>query len=382
MSDSVSDTMILGNARLVLADAVVPGSVAVAGGRIAAIDGDRRIPPGALDLEGDLLLPGLVEIHTDNLEKHLTPRPGVVWPAFSAVLAHDAQVAAAGITTVLDALCIGAGPGRDWAGIAAAAIPGLAAAREAGHLRADHLLHLRCEVTDPDLPSLFEAHAGEPAVRLVSVMDHTPGQRQFADLTKFRRYQEAFGASEAEVDAAIDQSRERQARHAARHRALLADACRARGIPVASHDDETPEHVAEAKALGFVISEFPTTAAAATAAREHGLLTVLGAPNVVRGQSHSGNVSALELARSGLLDMLSSDYMPASLMQAVFRLAGDAGITLPAAVATVSRTPARVLGLDDRGEIAPGLRADLVQVRETAHGPVVRRVWSRGRRVL
>ncbi|WP_234703818.1 alpha-D-ribose 1-methylphosphonate 5-triphosphate diphosphatase [Rhodospirillum centenum] len=382
MSDPVSDTMILGNARLVLADAVVPGSVAVAGGTIAAIDGDRRPPPGALDLEGDLLLPGLVEIHTDNLEKHLTPRPGVVWPAFSAVLAHDAQVAAAGITTVLDALCIGAGPGRDWAGIAAAAIPGLAAAREAGHLRAEHLLHLRCEVTDPDLPALFEAHAGDPSVRLVSVMDHTPGQRQFTDLTKFRRYQEAFGASAAEVDAAIDQSRERQARHAARHRALLADACRARGIPVASHDDETPEHVAEAKALGFVISEFPTTAAAAAAAREHGMLTVLGAPNVVRGQSHSGNVSALELARAGLLDMLSSDYMPASLMQAVFRLSGDRVIALPAAVAMVSRTPARALGLDDRGEIAPGLRADLVQVRETDHGPVVRRVWRGGRRVL
>jgi phosphonate metabolism protein PhnM len=153
------------------------------------------------------------------------------------------------------------------------------------------------------------------------------------------------------------------------------------GIALATHDDTTVEHVNEARALGAAMSEFPTTLEAARHATLHGLATVAGAPNVVRGGSHSGNVSALELAREGVLDALSSDYVPGSLLQAAWLLQRDAGFTLSAAVAVVSRHPARACGLNDRGEIAEGLRADLVRVREIGGQPAVREVFARGVRV-
>jgi alpha-D-ribose 1-methylphosphonate 5-triphosphate diphosphatase len=178
-----------------------------------------------------------------------------------------------------------------------------------------------------------------------------------------------------------------QARYAEPHRAYFVDYCRAQGIALASHDDTTPEHVAQAHADGASMSEFPTTLAAARAARERGLAIVMGGPNVVRGGSHSGNVAAAELAREGLLDILSSDYVPGSLLSAALRLV-DEGITdWPRAVATISREPARATGLADRGEIAPGLRADLIRVRVVdtpggARQAVVRAVWREGRRVL
>jgi alpha-D-ribose 1-methylphosphonate 5-triphosphate diphosphatase len=377
--------LVLRQARLVTADAVYEGDLRVSGGRIADMSSGSGIRTGGEDLEGDLLLPGLVEIHTDHFERHLEPRPGVGWPPASAVLAHDAQVAAAGITTVLDAVCIGEIPGRDWRDIANAVMPSLKQLAAAGLLRAEHFLHLRCELPDPGLPDAFASHADDPLVRLVSVMDHTPGQRQFVDIDRYVRFQTGFGREESAVRATLAEGAERQALYAARHRQLLTDYCRNRGIPMASHDDETEEHVEEAQRQGVAISEFPTTALAAAAARHCGLLTVMGAPNVVRGGSHSGNVSALDLARQGLLDILSSDYMPASLLLAAFRLAEPAetggGLSLPAAIACISRTPARAVGLMDRGEIAIGQRADLIQVRPTPFGPVVRAVWRAGQRV-
>lgn len=371
----------LSNARIVLADRVLQGTVTVRDGRIAAIDEGPTQASDATSLDGDLLVPGLVEIHTDNMEKHLTPRPGVQWPAASALIAHDGQIAAAGITTVLDALCVGEVPGRDWRELADRYIPAVRALAGDGVLRADHRLHLRCELPDPELGTTFAAYAADPLVRLVSVMDHTPGARQFSDIERYYANQRGYGRQEADIRRAVTESLDRQARYSIPNRALVVEQCRSLGIPVASHDDETEAHVAEAAALGIGLSEFPTTLAAAKAARRAGVLTIMGAPNVVRGGSHSGNVSALELARAGVLDILSSDYMPVSLLPAAFQLAEEAALGLPAALATVTRTPAAAVGLDDRGEIAVGKRADLVHVSQTRHGPVVRAVWRGGLRV-
>ena len=171
------------------------------------------------------------------------------------------------------------------------------------------------------------------------------------------------------------------------HRAHFVAYCQTHGIPLASHDDTTVAHVEQAHAEGAALSEFPTTVVAAQRAHELGLLTVMGGPNVVRGGSHSGNVAAAELARLGLLDVLSSDYVPGSLLSAVTRLVADGIFTWPQAVACVSRNPARACNLHDRGEIAPGLRADWVQVRlvrrpDGQDQAVVRSVWRQGRRVL
>jgi len=223
---------------------------------------------------------------------------------------------------------------------------------------------------------------GDRRLRLISLMDHTPGQRQWTDIAHARTYYTGKkGWSERRFEEEIRIAPQRQARHAEPNRAWFAAFARERGVALATHDDTTVAHVDEARALGAAMSEFPTTLVAARHARQLGLSTVAGAPNVVRGGSHSGNVSAIELARAGLLDALSSDYVPGSLLMAAWLLARDAGFSLSEALAVVSLGPARACGLDDRGAIAAGLRGDLVRVKEVDGLPVVREAWREGRRV-
>jgi alpha-D-ribose 1-methylphosphonate 5-triphosphate diphosphatase len=374
---------VLRNARIVLAGEVVHGDVVIRDGVIASVSAG----PAARgeDLDGDFLLPGLVELHTDHLETHLHPRPGVLWPVLPALVAHDAQIAAAGITTVFDALRAGtfdAGD-REIANPAQLA-QAIHAAKDAGALRADHFVHVRCELPCADTVGDLAAIAAAGDVRLVSLMDHTPGARQFVSLEKFRQYYIGKKIVTADtVDAYIEEKRQLQQHWVAPNKDAILDFLRQRGVRLASHDDATEAHVGEAIADGASIAEFPTTAEAAAAAHRQGLAVLMGAPNVVRGVSHSGNISARAVARAGHLDILSSDYVPASLLAAAFALTGgEDGLTLPEAVATVTANPARAVGLDDRGAIAPGLRADLVRVRLIDGQPVVRAVWRTGERVV
>jgi alpha-D-ribose 1-methylphosphonate 5-triphosphate diphosphatase len=373
------------NAKVVLPDAVIEGRVAVADGIVVDVaEGDAR-DAGALDLDGDYLVPGLLELHTDHLEAHFSPRPKVIWPAEAAVVAHDAQIVASGITTVFDALRVGNVRGEDSVSAHMAALArAIREAGAAGRLRADHLVHLRCELacedTIPGLTGLID----DDGVRLISVMDHTPGQRQFVNLVKFREYyQGKVGFTDAQMEAFIAERCAACDQLSAPNRAGVVAMARARNIPLASHDDATPEHVEEASQEGASISEFPTSIDAAEAARERGLMVLMGAPNVVRGGSHSGNVSALDLARRGLLDILSSDYVPYSLLQAAFALPHrDTGMDLPAAIRTVTANPAAAVGLEDRGAIAVGKRADLIRVRLDGEFPVMRAAWRQGERVM
>jgi len=373
------------NARIVLPDDVIEGTVIVVDGAIAHVGGGRSREAGVLDVEGDYLLPGLLELHTDHLEAHFSPRPKVQWPADAAVVAHDAQIVASGITTVFDALRVGNVRGEDEVsrhmGLLAAAIREAGAA---GRLRADHLVHLRCELACEDTVSGLAELIDDAGVRLISVMDHTPGQRQFVNLGKFREYyQGKVGFSDAEIETFIAERREACDRLSTPNRTQVVAMARARGIPLASHDDATCGHVEEARQEGASISEFPTSIEAAMAARDGGLMVLMGAPNVVRGGSHSGNVSALDLACRGLLDILSSDYVPCSLLQAAFALPrSDTGMDLPAAVRTVTANPAAAVGLDDRGSIAVGKRADLIRVRLDGDFPVMRAAWRQGERVM
>jgi alpha-D-ribose 1-methylphosphonate 5-triphosphate diphosphatase len=348
------------------------------------VDPQRGLPDTAVDLDGDFLIPGLVELHTDNFERHMMPRPKVRWPELPALCGHDAEIAAAGITTVYDALGVGdADPdamrGQDMAPVLAA----IDHASSQGLLRAEHRLHIRLELPAPNTRELFEPFADHPLVGLISLMDHTPGQRQWENIEQARIYYcGKKGWSDAKFERSVAESRDLQDRNVDPNRRYFVEYSRLRGIPLASHDDTRAEHVEQAHGEGAAISEFPTRLEAAKAAREMGMAIVMGAPNVVRGGSHSGNVAAADLARRGLLDALSSDYVPASLLMAAFRLTADAGFSLPRALATVSLNPAHAAGLTDRGEIAPGLRADLVQVHLVGNQPVVRAVWREGRRVV
>jgi alpha-D-ribose 1-methylphosphonate 5-triphosphate diphosphatase len=377
--------LILTNARVVTADRVINGTLMIRDGVIAALDEGNSQLPQAQDLGGDYLMPGLVELHTDNLEKHMTPRPGVDWPTASAVLTHDAQIIAAGITTVFDALSIGdINPRGKRMQQLPAMLDAVASAEAAGDTRAEHRLHLRCEVCHPDALSLFRDLVAHPLVKLVSVMDHSPGQRQFAREDKYREYYMGkYHLSAAEMDAFSDQQTANSRQYSDRQRLAVVEICQARGLALASHDDATLAHVEESAGLGMAIAEFPTTLEAAEASHARGLKVLMGAPNVVRGGSHSGNIAAADLAQRGVLDILSSDYYPASLLQAAFLLAAfDNSYDLPKAIATVSLLPAQAVGLDDRGEIRPGLRADLLQASDRQGQPVVRQVWRQGRRVF
>jgi alpha-D-ribose 1-methylphosphonate 5-triphosphate diphosphatase len=379
----MSGELVFRNATVVLRDRLLRGHVVCRDGAIAEIGEGATALPG-IDLEGDLLLPGLVELHTDNLEHHVAPRPKVRWPMGAALLAHDAQIAAAGITTVLDALAVvdrGDSPIRGT--MLADATSAIAQAREAGLLRADHLVHLRCEVSYGAVVRDSEALIVDPLVRLVSLMDHTPGQRQFTSVEQYYTYYKGkYGYSDAEMTELIAKRQADQQLYSERHRRLLAEMCRERGLPLASHDDATAEHVEESHALGMTMAEFPTTPEAARIAHERGMAVIMGGPNVVRGGSHSGNVSARTLAAAGTLDILSSDYVPSSLLHGAFLLHEQQGLALAEAVAMVSATPAHALGLDDRGEIAAGRRADLVRARAIEGMPVVRQVWRGGSRIV
>lgn len=376
--------MLIKNARIVGRDEEFVGVVRIENGVLTDIARGTTSAPDADDWHGDYLLPGLVELHTDNLEKHLAPRPGVLWNVEAAFVIHDAQVAAAGITTVFDALAIGSRVdvglrGRETQRAAAAALEHLSSQ---GLLRADHYLHLRCEVATTDVLEAFDELSDHPHLQLASVMDHTPGQRQWQDPAKWRQYQERNGKwTDEKMATALVELADQQERFAHAHRRAIIERCNRLGVPVASHDDTLIEHVDEAAQDGIAISEFPTTLDAARAAHERGLATVMGAPNVVRGGSHSGNVSATELAKRDLLDILSSDYVPSSLMMATFELTRAAGWSLPKAVATVSSTPAKAANLHDRGAIEVGLRADIVRVALAGNMPVPRVTYAAGKRI-
>ncbi len=380
----MTSDLVFDNARVVLRDGVLDGHVVCRGGEITDIGTGRTTISGALDLDGDFLLPGLVELHTDNLERHVAPRPNVRWPMMPALVAHDAQLAAAGITTVLDALAIvdrGESPVRG--SMPHEATLTITAARQDSLLRADHLLHLRCEVGYAEVVEVCEQLIGSPLIRLVSLMDHTPGQRQFTQVEHYYAYyQGKFGYSAADMEALVERRVAEQRLYADANRRRVVALCRDRSLALASHDDATIEHVMEALDLGMSMAEFPTTVEAAAVAHERGMAVIMGAPNVVRGGSHSGNVSARALAAERTLDILSSDYMPMSLLHAAFLLRDDHGLDLPAAVAMVTATPAEAIGLEDRGEIAAGRRADLVRARLVGEFPAVRAVWRAGCRIV
>lgn len=375
------------NARVVTRNSDFLGGVVLEGGKILAAETGLGASGACEDFEGDFLIPGLVDLHTDNLERHYEPRPGVQWDALGAVLSHDSQVVCAGITTVFDSLSLhGTRKGFDRGAALAPMLEGLNAACEEDILRADHFLHLRCEVTNPRLIDDTAMHIDHPRLRLISVMDHSPGQGQLRNMTeeRLRKFAVALGWSEEEIASTLDDWMSGRTAHLLdENRKQVTEMARAKRLPLASHDDETVRQVADAAAAGAVISEFPVTLEAAAEAHRRGLTVMMGAPNLIRGGSHSGNVGAGEIATSGYLDSLASDYMPMSCLRALFCLTeAPFGFSLAEAVATVSLKPAEVVGLFDRGEIAPGKRADLVRVTMSREGwPVVRAVWREGKRV-
>ena len=375
---------VFANAKIITENAIIHGTIMFADGVISSIDSGTRVPLGAIDCEGDYVAPGLIELHTDNLERHLTPRPKVNWPKRAAVLGHDRELAGAGITSVFDALRVGSEADQKRQGY-------LRYARETvdhildqiNHraLKVSHHIHLRAELCTETLVEELYEFSENDRVRLVSLMDHTPGQRQFRDLSKHREYLVGkHGYNDAEVEAHWTKLRELQTLYLEKNRAATVAYATEVGAILASHDDTTLDDVLESDRLGITVAEFPTTLEAAEACRAKAQFIVMGAPNIVRGGSHSGNVAAQELARVGLLDILSSDYVPAALLNAAVSL-GTLLEDMAAGIRTVTACPADAVGFDDRGRIAPEKRADLVRFAMHDGLPIIKSVWSRGQRI-
>lgn len=378
----MTQEMTLTNARLVLEDSVVQGTLHIRDGHIADIDTGTTAVPAAIDAGQNFVAPGLIELHTDNLERHMSPRPKVDWPHHAAIVAHDRELAGTGITTVFDAIRVGSilsdGSYKKYARQMANEILSM---RDAGALRISHMIHLRAEMCSETLIEELEEFGEVDRVGIVSMMDHTPGQRQFTDMGKYKDYVcGKHGMDEKKFDGYVTFLRGLQAKLGTSHEAATVAAANRYGATLASHDDTTPDHVQTSHNYGVRLAEFPTTHAAADACHANGIATIMGAPNVVRGGSHSGNVAALDLAKVNRLDILSSDYVPASLLMGAVQLA-DTWQDMARGIATVTANPARSVGLEDRGALRAGLRADIIQFGVQNGVPVLNGTWHSGKRV-
>jgi alpha-D-ribose 1-methylphosphonate 5-triphosphate diphosphatase len=368
------------NSILVLPGTTLDGTLVVRGGRIVGVQPGATATRSANDLDGDYLIPGIVDTHTDNLERQVQPRSLARWPSRSAMVAHDAQCAAAGVTTVLDALCLGdLGFDKERMRTFQDGVVDLDALSAACLLKAEHFLHLRCEVPALDMLAMFDTVADHTLVRMVSLMDHSPGVGQYADIDFYRALRRRGGLDDASIERRIRELQQQRERMRIPNRRALLARIAGRNIAIASHDDRSEQDIAENAADGIGISEFPVTMEAAQAAKAAGMQVIAGAPNIVRGGSHSGNVAAADLLARDAVDALASDYVPNSLVEAAFQCAQSIG--LPQAVALVTDHPARLAGLDDRGKLEPGQCADLVRVRLHQGLPVVRQVWRAGERI-
>ena len=379
----MTDT-ILANATLVLPTETLRGQVRLSGGRIAEIAEGTGVPAGAIDCGGDLVMPGLIELHTDNLERHIQPRPRVDWPHGAAIIAHDAELASVGITTVFDALRVGSvvsNEDANYSEYARALADEILELRGQGALRISHFLHLRAEICSETLVEEMAKFGPRDSVGIVSLMDHTPGERQFRDVSKLRDYVIGrHGLTEEVFQQHLAEQRALRARVGDLHEATAVAEARRYGAVLASHDDTTAGQVAVSADHGVHFAEFPTTVEAARACHAHSIRVMMGAPNLIRGGSHSGNVAAEELARADLLDILSSDYVPSSLLSGALML-GDLWGDMARGIACVTAAPAEATGLDDRGHLVPGARADVIRVARIGAAAAVRGIWVEGRRV-
>lgn len=352
----------INNARVVGPDGVLEGaSVVIESGRIAGVFRGKENDGNTLDAAGRFVMPGMLDLHSDAIEKQFAPRPGVEFSPELAFLATDMLFASSGITTGFHAISF-MEYGQRSLELGRKLCDLVVRFRDGGLVR--HELHLRCELPQEASVEATEALLRDLPAKIVSMMDHTPGQGQYRNLEWYRRYQtDHGGASEAAVEAAISKASpggppvlpgaDRVAR-----------AARKAGSRLASHDDDTVLRVEVLAEKGIRISEFPINAESARRAKELGLSVCMGAPNVVRGRSSGGNFSATEAVSLGLVDALCSDYHPPSMLQAVFGLAKREVLPLHEAVGLVSSGPCRAVGLGDRGEIREGALADLNVVGE------------------
>lgn len=368
--------VVIRNARMVLPDTVLDGHLVVEQGRIRQIlPAGRDVPQregfAHLDAEGRYLLPGLVDIHSDAIEKEVQPRPNTLFPMRMAMVELEKKLAAAGITTMFHSLSLGVGLSLRGEDKLLELIDEIVDYRRRRSM-VRHLIHLRYELIHLEGVERVRELIGRGVVDLLSFMIHAPGRGQYNKPGSFEAYvMKNQGVTRAEAEDIARSALERQARVRWDEVARIAAEAAQKGIAIASHDDDSPDVVDKNRQLGVTISEFPITLDVARYVRKLGMHVCVGAPNVIRGRSHDGNLSATAAIDDGSADLLCSDYHPPALLPAVFQL-HDRGMPLPEAVRMASLNPANAIGLGETGAIREGYKADLLMIELTEGYPVVR----------
>lgn len=379
--------MWLSDLKIVLPDQILErGSVRIEDAAIAEII-EGPAPVDVPSLHGLTLIPGLIDLHGDMLERDVEPRPSARFPTEMGLLELDKRYAGAGITTAFAAISF-AWRRNDVRSQESATEMIETVNRLSRETLVDMYVHARFEVTNPDTASILRDLLGRKLIQLVSIMDHTPGQGQYKDIDRYLNFMQRWlgadlgdlGEHKDQILAQLRANIEEAAAHA-RDWSLVEDVVRAAveyGVPVASHDDDTAEKVTRQAAMGVTISEFPVTYEAARAAHEQGMQIVMGAPNAYRGASTSSNLSAMDAIHGGVVDILATDYYPAAILHSVFKLAREGVMPLHKSVRLGSTNAADAMGMKDRGRIAAGFRADMVLLHENGHYPRVRGTIRRG----
>jgi len=384
-------SLLITNCALCLEEGLAVGSeLVVEGDRIARIRpaGGPRAGLEVVDCAGGIVCPGLIDIHSDYIEHMAAPRPTSLMDFGISLREAEKELAGHGVTTMFHSLSLYKAtefpdkPIRRPENVSRF-IDLVDKAHRGSHL-IRHRFHARFELDNIERVDELAGYIRAGKIQLLSFMDHTPGQGQYRDLEVFRKTLKGYvSASDEVIDRMIADSQAKEKLTLAGI-AALARAAKERGIAVASHDDDSAEKVALVRSYGATISEFPVAMDGARAARDAGMHIVAGAPNILLGGSHSGNLSAADAIEEGLVDVLCSDYYPAAMLHSVFAMHRARGKDLAAMMRLVTINPARAVGMDaELGSIAEGKKADLLVLRELEDGfPAIEECVVDGRRIL
>ncbi len=379
--------MWLSDLKVVLPDAVLEhGSVRIEDGVIAEII-EGAAPVDVPSFSGVTLIPGLIDLHGDMLERDVEPRPSARFPTEMGLIELDKRYAGSGITTAYAAISFAWR--KDDLRSQESAIELIEAVNRLNdETLVDMFVHARFEVTNPSTAAILKDLLERRQVQLVSIMDHTPGQGQYKDIDRYLSFMQKWLGTDLDTlgehkEAILAKMRENIEAASQRERDWnvvreVLQVASAYGIPVASHDDDTADKVARQAEMGVSISEFPVTKEAARAAHDHGMSVVMGAPNAYRGASTSQNLSAMDAIHDHLVDVLATDYYPAAILHTTFKLARDGVMPLHESIKLASTNAARAMKLHDRGQISVGRSADLVLVHENGEYPRVHGTIRRG----
>ncbi|MFP4110214.1 MAG: alpha-D-ribose 1-methylphosphonate 5-triphosphate diphosphatase [Desulfonatronovibrio sp.] len=373
------------NARAVTREDILDRAIiSIQDGKIADLSRDSRnlnkdLP--VLDAGGAWVIPGFMDLHSDAIEKEIETRPGSCLPVEMAVAELDKKLAAAGVTTIFHSISFAE---KEYAilrtmDMAESIIRQIRAMQ--GQLSVKTRIHLRYEITNTEsLPVITELIRNRQ-VDLVSIMDHTPGQGQFSTSEEFKKYYSAyFSRDEQEVLEIMEQRKAIRDSVGLKNACFVAEVCTENKVPLASHDDDSREKIDFIASLGAVISEFPINMEAMSLAREQGLMVAVGSPNIIRGGSHNNNLRAMDIIRAKGADIVCSDYVPSTLLHALFKIHSQCPMPLPEAVRLFSTNPAKAVNADaSTGRLEPGLDADLLLVDSSLSYPRIIKTFVQGR---